>query len=156
MSLPVRKKSMTWALFAIGAALCWGFYGPVLFKGQIALKDPFKALLCVGAAYFVIGVLVPLGALGSSGLSGFSQRGITFAGIGGALGALGAICIILAFKNQGIPTYVMPIVFGGAPVINVLYSMYQDPPKTDVNPLLWVGMALVPIGAGLVLYYKPH
>jgi uncharacterized membrane protein len=147
---------MVWVLFAIGAAFCWGLYGPVLFKGQVALKDPFKALLCVGVAYFVIGVVVPLIALGGSGLSGFNQRGITFAGIGGALGALGAICIILAFKNQGIPTYVMPVVFGGAPVINVLFSMYDNPPKTDVNPLLWVGMILVPLGAGLVLYYKPH
>ncbi|HEV8146897.1 MAG TPA: hypothetical protein VGP79_10970 [Bryobacteraceae bacterium] len=155
--LPGRKKSMVWAFFAIGAALCWGLYGPTLFKGQMALqKDPFKALLCVGAAYFLIGVLVPLGALGSRGMTGFSQKGVTFALIGGALGALGAICIILAFKNQGVPTYVMPIVFGGAPVVNVLFSMYLDPPHTDVNPLLWVGMVLVPIGAGLVLYYKPH
>ena len=146
---------MVWAIFAIGAALCWGMYGPILFKGQLALKDPFKALLCVGAAYFVIGVLAPIGALGGN-LSGFNQRGVTFASIGGALGALGAICIILAFKNQGVPTYVMPIVFGGAPVINVLVSMYQDPPKHSPNPLLWLGMIMVAAGAGLVLYFKPH
>jgi hypothetical protein len=147
---------MAWVLFAIGAALCWGTYGPILFKGQMALtKDPFKALLCVGAAYFVIGVLVPIGALGGN-LTGFNSKGITLASIGGALGALGAICIILAFKNQGIPTYVMPIVFGGAPVINVMVSMYMDPPKTSVNPLLWLGMVMVAAGAGLVLYFKPH
>jgi uncharacterized membrane protein len=147
---------MIWITFALGAVLAWGMYGVAVHRGQMQLGNPYRALLCVGVAYFLIGVLVPLGALGGSGLSGFTQKGITFALIGGALGALGAICIILAFKNQGVPTYVMPLVFGGAPIINVLFSMYMDPPKTDVNPLLWVGMVLVPVGAGLVLYYKPH
>jgi uncharacterized membrane protein len=146
---------MVWVFFAIGAALSWGFYGPMLHKGQTSLGNPMKALLCVGAAYFLLGVLVPLASLGSSGLSGFNQSGTIGATVAGALGALGAIFIIFAFKNGGVPAYVMPVVFGGAPVINVLYSMWMHPPKGDVNPLLWVGMALVPIGAGLVLYYKP-
>jgi uncharacterized membrane protein len=152
---PVRKKSMLWILFAIGAALSWGFYGPILFRGQVGLRDPLKALLCVGAAYFLMGVLVPMGALGSGAVSGYTRSGVIFSTLGGALGALGAICIIWAFKNGGVPAYVMPLVFGGAPIINVLYSMWVQPPKGDVNPLLWVGMILVPIGAALVLYYKP-
>jgi uncharacterized membrane protein len=114
-----------------------------------------KALLCVGAAYFLMGVLVPLGALGPSGLTKFTQAGVVNATLGGALGALGAIFIIYAFKNGGQAAYVMPLVFGGAPVINVLYSMWAHPTKGDINPLLWVGMALVPVGAGLVLYFKP-
>jgi uncharacterized membrane protein len=151
----VRKKSMWWVIFAIGAALSWGFYGPILGKGQALLQNPMKALLCVGAAYFLMGVLVPLGALGPSGLTKFTQSGVVNATLGGALGALGAIFIIYAFKNGGQAAYVMPLVFGGAPVINVLYSMAVHPPKGDINPLLWVGMALVPVGAGLVLYFKP-
>jgi uncharacterized membrane protein len=146
---------MLWILFAICAALSWGFYGPILFKGQIGLRDPLKALLCVGGAYFLLGILVPLAGLGSNTLVGFNRSGAMYATVGGALGALGAICIIWAFKNGGVPTYVMPLVFGGAPVINVLYSMWSQPPKGDVNPLLWVGMLLVPVGAALVLYYKP-
>src|SRR5215467_2397643 len=150
-----RKKSMVWVIFAVGAALSWGLYGPILAKGQVGLGNPLKALLCVGGAYFVMGILAPLLALGPSGMTGFNQTGIINATIGGALGALGAIFIIYAFKNGGIPTYVMPLVFGGAPVINVLYSMWAHPPKGDINPLLWVGMALVPVGAGMVLYYKP-
>jgi len=147
---------MLWVMFAIGAALCWGFYGVILHKGQVSLGNPLKALLCVGAAYFLLGVLVPMAALGSDSFSGFNKTGAMNATIGGALGALGAICIIWAFKSGGVPTYVMPLVFGGAPVINVLYSMYLHPPKGEVNPLLWVGMVLVPVGAGLVLYYKPQ
>lgn len=147
---------MWWVAFAVGAALCWGFYGPILHKGQTELRDPLKALLCVGVAYFLLGILVPVGALGTSGLTGFNQSGVVNATAGGALGALGAICIIGAFKSGGVPAYVMPLVFGGAPVINVLYSMWTHPPKGEVNPLLWVGMILVPVGAGLVLYYKPQ
>jgi uncharacterized membrane protein len=156
MQAQVRKKSMLWVMFAIGAALCWGCYGVILHKGQVSLGNPLKALLCVGAAYFLLGVLVPMAALGSDSFSGFNKAGVLNATIGGALGALGAICIIWAFKSGGVPTYVMPLVFGGAPVINVLYSMYLHPPKGEVNPLLWVGMVLVPVGAGLVLYYKPQ
>src|SRR5580700_7671181 len=100
---PVRKKSMLWVLFAIGAALSWGFYGPMLHKGQTSLGNPMKALLCVGAAYFLLGVLTPLASLGSSGLSGFNQSGTIGATVAGALGALGAIFIIFAFKNGGVP-----------------------------------------------------
>ena len=28
---------MLWVMFAIGAALCWGVYGVILHKGQVAL-----------------------------------------------------------------------------------------------------------------------
>ena len=36
--------------------------------------------------------------------------------VAGALGAIGAVCIILSFRTGGTPTYVMPLVFGGAPL----------------------------------------
>src|SRR5882724_1033177 len=106
MQIQARKKSMLWVMFAIGAALCWGVYGVILHKGQVALGNPLKALLCVGAAYFLLGVLVPMAALGSGSFSGFNKTGVMNATIGGALGALGAICIIWAFKSGGVPTYV--------------------------------------------------
>jgi len=152
-------RSMIWILFAVGAALAWGLYGPTLHRGQTALGNPFRALLCVGVAYFLIGVLVPVFVLLSQGnlsAKGFNAEGITWATIGGALGAVGAVCIIYAFKTGGLPTYVMPLVFGGAPVVNVLVSMWMHPPKTSPNPLLYVGFLLVTAGAGLVLYYKPQ
>jgi uncharacterized membrane protein len=152
-----QNKSMIWVMFALGAALSWGLYGPILHKGQTELGNPFRALLCVGVAYFLIGVLVPLIALGAQGgLKDFNGGGVTWATLGGALGAAGALCIIYAFKSGGIPTYVMPLVFGGAPIINVLYSMWQHPPKTPPNPLIYVGMILVAVGAGIVLYFKPQ
>jgi uncharacterized membrane protein len=150
------KRSMTWIIFALGAALAWGLYGPVLHQGQVQLGNPFRALLCVGIAYFLIGVLVPLIALSSQGgLSGFNAQGSVYATIGGALGAIGALFIIFAFKSGGLPSYVMPLVFGGAPLINVLVSSLLHPPKTAPNPLLYLGYLLAALGAGLVLYYKP-
>jgi uncharacterized membrane protein len=150
---------MTWVLLAIGAALSWGFYGPALHSGQVKLGSPFRALLCVGLAYMIIGVLVPLLALASQGeltTRGWTASGFTQATLAGALGAIGAVFIIYAFRSGGLPTYVMPLVFGGAPVVNVLFSMYLHPPKVPPNPLLWVGMLLVAIGASLVLYFKPQ
>ena len=147
---------MTWIVFALGAVLCWGFYGVILHKGQVALGNPLRALLCVGVAYFLIGVLVPIAALSSKGgLTGFNTAGSTWATIGGALGALGAVCIIWAFKSGGLPNYVMPIVFGGAPLVNVLVSMWMHPPKTAPNPMLYLGYLLAAAGGGLVLYFKP-
>ena len=148
---------MLWILFALGAALSWGLYGPALHRGQLELgNNPMRALLCVGVAYFLIGVLVPLIMLSSQGqLHGFTMKGSHGATIGGALGAVGAICIIIAFRSGGLPTYVMPLVFAGAPLVNVLYSMWLHPPRTSPNPLLYLGFVLAALGGGLVLYYKP-
>jgi len=147
---------MGWVIFVLGAVLSWGMYGPALHKGQVQLGNPLRALLCVGVAYFLIGVLVPVVALSAQGqLKGFTAAGTTAATFAGALGALGAVCIIYAFRFGGLPTYVMPLVFGGAPVVNVLVSMWMHPPKAAPNPMLYVGFALASVGAGLVLYFKP-
>ena len=148
---------MVWILFALGAALAWGVYGPVLHSGQVALGSPMRALLCVGVAYFLIGVLVPLGSLSfQSGIQGFTMKGSVAATVAGVLGALGAICIIFAFRFGGLPTYVMPLVFAGAPLVNVLFSMWMHPPRTAPNPLLYLGFLLAAAGAGMVLYFKPQ
>jgi hypothetical protein len=147
---------MSWIAFALGAALSWGMYGPMLHKGQVQLGNPLRALLCVGVAYFLVGVLVPVVALKTQGaLGGFTTNGSIAATGAGALGALGAVCIIWAFRSGGLPTYVMPLVFGLAPVVNVIYSMATHPPKVAPNPLLWVGFLLAATGAGMVLYFKP-
>src|SRR5499426_1540828 len=148
---------MLWIIFALGAALAWGLYGPALHRGQVALGSPMRALLCVGVAYFLIGVLVPLITLFAQGqgLSGFNREGTTAATVAGALGALGAVCISFAFRTCVTPTYVMPLVFGGAPLVNVLYTMYIHPPKHAPNPMLYLGFLVTAVGAGMVLYFKP-
>ena len=49
----------------------------------------------------------------------------------------------------------MPLVFGGAPIVNVVVSMVIHPPKSAINPMLFVGFVLASIGAGMVLYFRP-
>jgi hypothetical protein len=147
---------MRWLIFVAGAVLSWGAYGVLLHRGQVLLGNPLKALLCVGVAYFLIGVLVPVAALAAQGsLSAFNSTGLLVAIIAGALGAGGAACIIWAFRTGGLPVYVMPLVFGGAPIVNVLLSMVIHPPKVEPNPMLYLGFVLASVGAGLVLYYRP-
>ena len=147
---------MTWVIFVAGAVLSWGVYGAMLHQGQVALGNPLKALLCVGVAYFLVGVIVPVVALSAQGnLTAFDSAGLRYATVAGILGAAGAVCIIYSFRTGGIPLYVMPLVFGGAPIINVLYSMIIHPPKMAPNPMLYVGFALASIGAGMVLYFRP-
>jgi hypothetical protein len=147
---------MGWLIFVAGAVLSWGAYGVLLAQGQTQLGNPLKALLCVGVAYFLIGVIVPAATLGAQGgLSGFNNSGLIAATIAGALGAIGAACIIWAFRFGGLPVYVMPLVFGGAPIVNVLVSMAVNPPKDAVNPLLYAGFVLASAGAGMVLYFRP-
>ena len=147
---------MSWIALAFGAAFSWGLYGASLHKGQMDLGNPLRALLCVGAAYFLIGVIVPVLALSSQGeLRDFNASGTATATIAGALGAIGAVFIIFAFRSGGSPTYVMPIVFGGAPIINVLTTMVLHPPKSAVNPLFFLGVLMAAAGAGLVLYFRP-
>ena len=151
-----------WLLFVLGAALSWGAYGPALHYGQTQFPEKptagLRALLCVGVAYFLVGVLVPLISLSLQGkLSGFNARGSTFSTVAGGLGAAGAVCIIWAFKNGGSPITVMPLVFAGAPMVNALITTvsHRGPEAKPINPLLYLGFVLAAVGAWLVLRYKP-
>ena len=147
---------MVWVIFVAGAVLAWGAYGALLHQGQTMLGNPLKALLCVGVAYFLIGVIVPVVGLSAQGdLSGFNTGGLVAATIAGALGAIGAACIIWSFQVGGLPVYVMPLVFGGAPIVNVLVTMAIHPPKQPLSPLLFLGFLFASVGAALVLYYRP-
>ena len=68
---------MGWMLFVAGAVLSWGAYGVLLYLGQIQLGNPLKALLCVGVAYFLIGVILPVASLSAQGgLSNFNSTGL--------------------------------------------------------------------------------
>ena len=123
----------------------------------MASMNPLRALLCVGAAYFLIGVVAPLIGLSAQGvgLTGFTSKGTILATVAGALGAIGAVCIIYAFRTGGLPNYVMPLVFGGAPLVNVGVSMLIHPPKVSPSPLLWIGYLMAASGVYLVLRFRP-
>src|SRR5262245_11456924 len=101
-------RQMTWVWFVAGAVLSWGLYGVSLHRGQLAIGNPLKALLCVGIAYLLMAVLVPVATLGSQGeLKDFNSNGTLISTAAGALGALGAICIILSFRAGPSPLDVM-------------------------------------------------
>jgi hypothetical protein len=147
---------MSWVVFVAGAVLSWGLYGVSLHRGQLAIGNSLKALLCVGIAYMLIAVLIPAATLSAEGeLKNFNSNGALISTVAGALGALGAVCILFSFRAGGSPLYVMPLVFGGAPLINVIASAVIHPPKESPSPMLYVGFVLAAIGAGMVLYFRP-
>ena len=151
-----KPRSLIWLVFVAGAVVSWGAYGALLGLGTAQLANPLKALLCVGVAYFLIGVIIPVASLSAQrSLSAFNSTGLITATIAGALGAVGAACIIYAFRYGGLPVYVMPLVFGGAPIVNVLVSMVIHPPKAAISPMLYLGFLLASVGAGMVLYFRP-
>ncbi|MFO0788666.1 MAG: hypothetical protein U0805_04355 [Pirellulales bacterium] len=161
-SVPAVESGFgTWSLRILSIALAigsWGAYGPVLHKGQAAMHHSrMRPLICVGIAYFVIAVIVPYFFLGEMGeASTYRSWGTIWSLFGGAFGALGALGIILAFNSGGKPVFVMPLVFGGAPVINTLVSIAKTHQWNNVNPFFWAGLILVVAGAAMVLVLAPR
>jgi hypothetical protein len=117
-----------------------------------------RPLLCIGLAYFLIAVLVPLGLLGPLGDAGnWNVGGVLWGIAGGTLGALGALGTIMAFNLGGKPFTVMPVVFGCAPVINTLTSsLLQGMSLANLSPFFLAGMLVVGVGAATVLAFGPR
>jgi hypothetical protein len=147
-------------LLAVALSLVsWGAYGPVLHRGQAAMGGSrLRPLLCIGVAYFLIAVLVPLAILLPLGKAGGWHLGSTgWSLAAGCLGALGALGTILAFTCGGKPFTVMPVVFGCAPVINTLLTIaLAHTPAGDVSPFFLAGMLVVGVGAATVLVFGPR
>jgi hypothetical protein len=175
-----------WLLYVALAGLAWGTYVPLIFYGggELVRTPPTQfasrllAILCVGVAYFLIGVLYPalyLLRLPPSHRPERSATGLLFSGLAGAAGALGAICVVFATSNarkaaeaahladpDTYKLYIAPLIFGLAPVINTLVSILWHPRKgkpwhfgfTPPHASLWLGIVLVALGAATVLYSK--
>ena len=170
-SAPATASGNTWLYFALLTVLSWGVYGVLLHKGRgfmpMGTETPhasLKAFLFVCVAYALIG-------LGSAALLkvrgsdwSFTGEGIQWSLIAGAAGALGAFTLVLAL-GAAAPIYkgaaaaaVMPIVFGGAPVINTLTAMLLHPPAGGVRALplpFLLGCVLAALGAFMVAKYAP-
>lgn len=145
-------------LFIAMTAICWGAYGPVLHKGQVAmLGSRLRPLICVGLAYFIIGVLVPMALLGAlEPDQAFNTKGVLWSLAGGAAGAFGALGVIMAFNFGGKPIYVMPLVFGCAPVINSFVEIVSQDLYAQISPLFYAGLIIVIVGAVIVLVFAPR
>jgi len=137
--------------------LCWGAYGPVLHKGQAAMHHSrLRPLLCVGLAYFAIAVIVPnLLLLGLPEASHYNFKGTSWSLAAGAAGSIGALGIIMAFNFGGKPVFVMPLVFGGAPVVNTLFTTISGGLLSEVSAFFLAGLILVIAGAAMVLVFAP-
>lgn len=153
----MRDTVLVFAFIAL-TFFCWGAYGPVLHNGQQAMQGSrLRPLLCVGLAYFAIAVVVPIVFLVMNGEPGsWTARGIIWSLGGGALGAIGALGIILAFNFGGQPSYVMPLVFGFAPIVNAFLTIGINRAYRDMSPAMLGGMMagiiMVAVGAFLVLF----
>lgn len=146
-------------LLSIGVVVaCWGAYGPVLHKGQAAMQQSrFRPLLCVGLAYFAIAVIVPqLVLVAQPEESHWEFSGTVWSLLAGAAGAIGALGIIMAFNFGGHPIYVMPLVFGGAPVVNTLAATFFGGLWNEMGPFFLAGLILVIAGAATVLVFAPR
>ena len=71
-------NAIPWWGYVIIAGLSWGTYVPIVFYGgQMLTGDPklaplggrLASILCVGAAYFVLAVVIPLVLMSSRGVS---------------------------------------------------------------------------------------
>ena len=74
----------------------------------------------------------------------------------GAAGAIGALGVILTFNFGGKPIYVMPLIFGGAPVVNTIFSAASSGDLQDLQAEFLAGLILVIAGAAVVLVFAPR
>jgi hypothetical protein len=171
-----------WIFYVALAGLAWGTYVPIIFYGgnELGGKPASRMLgvLCVGIAYFVIGVIFPLIYLyvmtPAEQRPSPTSNGLLFSSLAGVAGAVGAICVIFASKEAtraattaGLDPatyrlYIAPLIFGLAPIINTLVSLIWHPGKGEPFHFgfdmpgwkLWLGIILVGAGAALVLFSK--
>jgi hypothetical protein len=151
-------RSLLLALpFILLTIAAWGNYGPLMHHGQDSMgRSSLRPFIGVGMAYFLVAVLFPLFVLKAKGEKGaWSVGGTVYSLLAGSVGALGALGVILAFKFGGLPVYVMPIVFGNAPVINTIVTAWMSGTFKQVNALFIAGIVLAAAGGAGVYYFKP-
>jgi len=137
------------------AIICWGAYGPVLHLGQMKMGGSrLRPFCCVGLAYFAIAVAAPLTLL-SIDQGEWNLYGMLWSIAAGTAGAIGALGIILAFNSGGKPVFVMPLVFGFAPVVNTLTTMWLQNQLDKIDPVFAASLGTVICGAVMVLIFAP-
>lgn len=182
--------NIPWWGYVIGAGLAWGTYVPLIFFGgqmlspltpagtPIGIGGRLASILCVGVAYFVLAVMIPVALMATRDDATANWRGVglTFSALAGVAGAVGAICVIFASnaavsaaKAEGINpatyrVYIAPLIFCLAPLINTVLSLFWHPDAKSGDWSvfhfdmpgwkLWAGIVLVSLGTFLVLMSK--
>jgi hypothetical protein len=175
--------NIPWWGYVILAGLSWGTYVPIIFYGGTELTTKpgtiggrLASILCVGVAYFVMAVVVPvvMMSIRDDARPEWKTNGLIFSGLAGVMGAVGAICVIFASKAavdaaklQGVNPatyriYIAPLIFCLAPMINTFLSLIWHPKPGDpwhfgFEVPTWhlpAGIVLIAAGVFLVLYSK--
>jgi hypothetical protein len=98
-------SNIPWWGYVALAGLAWGTYVPIIFYGGTVLGGTpgarLMGILCVGVAYFVLGVLFPLVMFttGQQPWPELKTNGLVFSGLAGVAGAVGAICVVFASSS---------------------------------------------------------
>jgi hypothetical protein len=160
------------ALFALCTAVFWGTYGPLLQSGH-QLMDPehvmgtggrLRPFICVGVAYLLVAIVGPIIVMYTTGIDRgagvfhhWTFSGIVWSTIAGGAGALGAFTLIMALGAGGPRSvaYVMPMVFGFAPMISTLTGMYFNKTFNQMSPFFAAGLILIVAGAITILFTAP-
>jgi hypothetical protein len=176
--------NIPWWGYVVMAGLAWGTYVPIIFYGGTELTTKpgtiggrLASILCVGVAYFVLAVLIPVVVMATrdDAKPEWKLNGLVFSGLAGVAGAVGAICVIFASKAavdqaklEGINPatyriYIAPLIFALAPMINTLLSLVWHPKPGEpwhfeaLSIAGWklpAGILLVAVGTFLVLLSK--
>ncbi len=139
-------------------------YGPTLAHARSPQREwgPFKPYVFIGVAYLLIAVVGGMAMMKMVFHDNFDYTGKYFPAmkwgfLAGCLGALGALGLTYSLtKAGGKPSYVMPIVFGGAVTVNAIAAYFSLAPGEKTSPWMWIGMLLVAIGICLTAGHTPH
>jgi hypothetical protein len=174
---------MPWWGYVLLAGLAWGTYVPLIFYGGTELTTRpgtiggrLASILCVGVAYFVLAVVIPVALMltREDAKPEWRLTGLVFSALAGAAGAIGAICVIFASKAavdqaklDGLDPasyriYIAPLIFALAPLINTLLSLIWHPQPGNPWHFAWetpgwklpTGILLAAVGTFLVLLSK--
>jgi hypothetical protein len=176
-------SGVPWWGYVLLAGLAWGTYVPLIFYGGTELTTRpgtiggrLASILCVGIAYFVLAVIIPVALMltRDDAKPEWRMTGLVFSGLAGAAGALGAIGVIFASKAavdqaklDGLDPatyrmYIAPLIFALAPLINTLLSLLWHPQPGNPWHFSWqmpgwklpAGIVLAAVGTFLVLLSK--
>ena len=169
---------MHWLSYALITVCVWGVYGVLLHLGRSFMpmgpetgNAGLKAFLLVCVAYAIIGVIAFFLLKSRGSNMAFGSAGIMWSLVAGLAGAAGAFTLVLALGAAGSPVAlggggygalaavaVMPIVFGGAPLVNAIVTILKSPPDGGIkaiSPLFYLGMVLAVTGVVVAVKMAP-